>query len=278
MNHTPVMLNEVVEALQVGKGKRYIDATMGQLGHLNKIRELGGEVLGLDYDEQQIRKASQQLEGTSAVVAHGNFADIEVIAKKLEFYPVDGVLFDLGISYGQMMTNGIGLSYKNSNEPLDMRLFDQTKEDAADFLNSANEEEIYIVLAKYGEEPLSQKIARAIIVRRSKRRIETVGDLCGAIDTVTTNNDSRVYSRIFQALRMLINDEVENLQKGFSGALTLLKPGGVFIIITFNSGEDRQVKKMIRANKELISKDWKVKKKMAKSYERSALMRVIIRA
>ncbi len=76
---------------------------------------------------------------------------------------------------------------------------------------------------------------------------------------------------------MLINDEVENLQKGFSGALTLLKPGGVFIIITFNSGEDRQVKKMIRANKELISKDWKVKKKMAKSYERSALMRVIIR-
>ncbi len=277
MTHTPVMLSEVVEALQVSKGKRYIDATMGQLGHLNKIRELGGEVLGLDYDEQQIQKASQQLEGTGAVVAHGNFADIEAIAKKLEFYPVDGVLFDLGISYGQMKTNGIGLSYKNSNEPLDMRLFDQTKENAADFLNSANEEEIYIVLARYGEEPLSQKIARAIIIRRSKRRIETVGDLCGAIDTVTKNNDNRVYSRIFQALRMLINDEVENLQKGFSGAMSLLKSDGVLVVITFNSGEDRQVKKLINANKELIAKDWKVKKKMGKTFERSALMRVIIK-
>jgi len=275
--HTPVMLDEVLEALQVSKGKRYIDATMGQLGHLNKIRELGGEVLGLDYDEQQIERASQQLEGTSAVVAHGNFADIEAIAKKLNFYPVDGVLFDLGISYGQMKTNGIGLSFKNANEPLDMRLFDQTKENAADFLNFANEEEIYMVLARYGEEPLSEKIARAIIIRRSKRRIVTVGDLCGAIDSVAPTNDSRIYSRIFQALRMLINDEVENLQNGFSGALSLLKSGGIFVIITFNSGEDRHVKRLIAANKELIAEDWKVKKKMAKSFERSALMRVIVR-
>jgi len=278
MNHTPVMLSEVVEALQVSKGKRYIDATMGQLGHLNKIRELGGEVLGLDYDEQQIKKASQQLEGTSAVVAHGNFADIEAIAKKLNFYPLDGVLFDLGISYGQLKENGIGLSYKNSDEPLDMRLIDQTKEDAADFLNSANEEEIYMVLARYGEEPLSQKIARAIIIQRSKRKIKTVGDLRVAIDTVAPNNDSRVYSRIFQALRMLVNDELENLQKGFSGAMSLLKSGGVLVIITFHSGEDRQVKRLIRTNKEFITKDWKVRKKMAKSFERSALMRVVVRA
>lgn len=277
MTHTPVMLSEVVEALQVGKGKRYIDATMGQLGHLNKIRELGGEVLGLDYDKEQIQKASQQLQGTGIVLAHGNFADIEAIAKEKSFYPVDGVLFDLGISYGQMTSNGIGLSFKNSNEPLDMRLFDQAKEDAADFLNSANEEELYIVLARYGEEPLSEKIARAILIRRSKRRIETVGDLCAAIDTVAPKNDTRVYSRIFQALRMLVNDEVENLQKGFTGALSLLKTGGVLVIITFNSGEDRQVKKLIAKNKDLITKDWKVKKKMAKSFERSALMRVIVK-
>jgi len=277
MIHTPVMLDEVIEALQVSNGKRYIDATMGQLGHLNKIRELGGEVLGIDYDQEQIRKALEKLDGTGAVVAHGNFADIEAIAKKLKFYPVDGVLFDLGISYGQMKTNGIGLSYKNTNEPLDMRLFDQTKETAADFLNSANEEEIYIVLAKYGEEPLSEKIARAIIIRRSKRRIEKVGDLCGAIDTVTKKSDNRVYSRIFQALRMLINDEVDNLKKGFSGAMSLLRPGGSLVIITFNSGEDRQVKKLIASSKELVAREWKVKKKMGKTFERSALIRVIVK-
>lgn len=276
--HTPVLLDEAILALDVKRGKRYIDATMGQLGHLNKIRELGGEVLGLDYDQEQIQKASQQLEGTSTRVAHGNFADIEAIAKNLNFYPVDGVLFDLGISYGQMKTNGIGLSYKNKNEPLDMRLFDQSSEDAADFLNSATEEEIYTVLARYGEEPLSQKIARAIIIRRSKRKFETVGDLCGAIDTVAPANDSRVYSRIFQALRMLINDEVENLRKGFHGAISLLKSGGVLVIITFNSGEDRQVKKLIASSKELVAKDWKVKKKIGKTFERSALMRVIVRA
>lgn len=271
------MLDEALEALQVEKGKRYIDATIGQLGHLNKIRELGGEVLGLDYDEQQIRRASEALEGTGVQLAQGNFADIEAIAKAKKFYPVDGVLFDLGISYGQMTSNGIGLSFKNREEPLDMRLLDKTREDAADFLNSANEEELYVIFARYGEEPLSEKIAKSILRRRNDRKIRTVGDLCDAIDAVAPAQDTRIYSRIFQALRMLVNDEVENLQKGFMGGLSLLRSGGVLVVITFNSGEDRQVKRLIESNKEVIEKDWKVKKKMAKSFERSALMRVVVK-
>ena len=277
MTHTPVMLDEALEALQVNKGKRYIDATIGQLGHLNKIRELGGEVLGLDYDKEQIKRASKELEGSGVMLAQCNFADIEAIAKEKNFYPVDGVLFDLGISYGQMTSNGIGLSFKNREEPLDMRLLDQTREDASDFLNSANEEELYFILARYGEEPLSEKIAKSILRRRNDRKIKTVGDLCDAIDAVAPSKDTRIYSRIFQALRMLVNDEVENLHKGFMGGLSLLKSGGVLVVITFNSGEDRQVKKLISNNKKLISNDWKVKKKMAKSFERSALMRVVVK-
>ena len=158
-----------------------------------------------------------------------------------------------------------------------MRLLDQTREDASDFLNSANEEELYFILARYGEEPLSEKIAKSILRRRNDRKIKTVGDLCDAIDAVAPSKDTRIYSRIFQALRMLVNDEVENLHKGFMGGLSLLKSGGVLVVITFNSGEDRQVKKLISNNKKLISNDWKVKKKMAKSFERSALMRVVVK-
>lgn len=104
------------------------------------------------------------------MLAQCNFADIEAIAKEKNFYPVDGVLFDLGISYGQMTSNGIGLSFKNREEPLDMRLLDQTREDASDFLNSANEEELYFILARYGEEPLSEKIAKSILRRRNDRK------------------------------------------------------------------------------------------------------------
>ncbi len=273
MKHTPLLLDEVLEALQVQKGKRYIDATAGQLGHLNKIRELGGDVLGIDYDLNQIEGRTSDVK-----LVHGNFADIGQIAQEQGFAPVDGIVFDLGISYAQLAAAGKGLSYKNTDERLDMRISDPDGEDAASFIKRATEDELYSVFARFGEEPLSRKIAHAVVRTRELRKVETVGKLREIIDKVSEEeHNTAIYSRIFQALRMFLNDEIDNVKKGFGGALQIVKSGGVVVFITFNSGEDRVVKQLIQKNSNEIEKSWKVKKKRPRSFERSAMMRVIVK-
>lgn len=274
--HTPVMEHEVMEALKVESGKRYIDGTAGQLGHFNKIRELGGTVLGLEYDADQIAHARSGVDSSAdARLVLGNFADIESIAKHESFIDIDGVLLDLGISYRQLAAGGKGLSYKNDTEPLDMRLISESQSPAVEILATASEDELYTIFARFSEEPLSQRIAHAVVLHRVRTPIRTVRDLKSAIDSVVKTPDTHVYSRIFQALRMYINNELENLKRGFVGALQILKSGGVLVIITFQSLEDRVVKQLIRANHDTIAEDWKVKKKQARSFERSAIVRVI---
>lgn len=272
------MEHEVLDALDVKTGKRFIDGTAGQLGHFNKIRELGGTVLGLEYDPDQVKIAQQTIgQSTNARLIQGNFADIARIAQQEAYSNVDGVLLDLGISYRQLAAGGKGLSYKNDTEPLDMRLSPESQGTAAEILSQASEDELYQIFARYSEEPLSHKIAHAVVQYRVRTPFRTVHDLKTAIDSVTQLPDNHVYSRIFQALRMVINNELQNLKKGFEGSLNILRSGGVLVIITFQSLEDRTVKQMIRMHHESISKDWKVRKRNARSFERSAIVRVIVK-
>ncbi len=276
--HTPVMEQEVMEALEIENGKRYIDGTAGQLGHFNKIRELGGTVLGLEYDSDQIAQARTTLDSSpDAKLVQGNFANISEVAQQESFTNVDGVLLDLGISYRQLAASGKGLSFKNDTEPLDMRLSSDSQGTAAEILAKASKEELYQIFARFSEEPLSQRIAHAVVQFRVRTPLCTVRDLKSVIDSVTQNPDNHVYSRIFQALRMYINNELENLKKGFEGSLQVLRSGGVLVIITFQSLEDRVVKQLIKLHENTISKDWKVKKKNARSFERSAIVRVVIK-
>lgn len=275
--HTPVLLPNVIQGLEIKEGKKYIDATVGEGGHLKSILDKKGVVLGIDWDERQIKSLRIHLkDNKNLTLAIGNFADIESIAKKHNFYPVDGVIFDLGLSMGQINKAGRGFSYKNLTELLDMRINQNTDVTAAELINKLNEEELYDAFSKYSEEIYSRPIAQSIVKRRSIKKIATVGDLLKAIDSALQKKDEKSYARIFQALRIAVNHELENLNDGMEGALKLLKPNGRLLTITFHSIEDRIVKQFIkRHDLEIYSKTF-TQNTLGPAYERSAKLRVLI--
>lgn len=271
--HTPVLLNEAIEELKVMSGGLYIDATAGEGGHLKKILEKGGRVLGIDLDENQIKENTQKIKDEKLTLIVGNFADVEKIAKEQGFFPVDGILFDLGLSYGQLSDSGRGFSYKRRDELLDMRLSLSYEIKAADLINSLSEDELYGILAKNAEEINSRVIAQALVRARRLKKIKTVGELVKLIDGVIGDKDEKVYARVFQALRVEVNQEIVNLKKGLKGAMNLIKNEGRIVTITFHSIEDRTVKKFITENK--LKQIEKLRGNRMLGYERSATLRVI---
>lgn len=266
--HTPVLLQQAIEKLNVKADGRYIDATFGEGGYSSEISKKGGLVLGIDLDISQIQNHKSKIPNLELV--QGNFADIEAIAKANNFFPVDGVVFDLGLSMRQLNESGRGLSYKRFNEPLDMRIDQTIKTTAKDLIKGLSAEKLYDVLAKNSEELKSKEIAYEI---KYRRKMETVDDLIKAIDKAVGYTSSSVYSRIFQALRIAVNNEFDNLKRGLIGAVKIIKPEGRIVIVTFHSLEDRIVKNFARENKlEFLEKK---PVKGERSFERSAKLRVI---
>jgi 16S rRNA (cytosine1402-N4)-methyltransferase len=228
--HTPVLLEEAVGGLQVAPGKRFIDATYGGGGHASEIVRRGGEVLGIDVDPD-----------TGPHAVHGNFRNLEEIAKKEGFTDVDGILFDLGVSSHQLDTAGRGFSYRFGDAQLDLRFNQNEGETAAELLERVSEDELYEILATFGEEEHSRAIATAIIRARRVSPVLTTGDLLKIINKKSA-------SQVFQALRIVVNDELNALKKGLEGAKKLLKPGGRLVVISFHSLEDRIVKKFMKTD------------------------------
>jgi len=218
------MVEEVLEGLQVAPGKRFIDATYGGGGHASEIVRRGGEVLGIDVDPD-----------TGPHAVHGNFRNIEEIAKKEGFSEVDGILFDLGVSSHQLDTGDRGFSYRFVDAPLDLRFNQNEGETAAELLKRVSEDELYEILATFGEEEHSRAIATAIVRARRVSPVRTTGDLLKIIGKKTA-------SQVFQALRIVVNDELNALKEGLHGAKDLLKPNGRLAVISFHSLEDRIVK------------------------------------
>lgn len=278
MKHTPVLLKQVIDALEIEKGKKYLDATFGQGGYSVEIVRRGGEVLAIDLDQEQINrfqkenKLSEQ-EKSRLKLVWGNFKDVETIAKSNHFFPVDGVVFDLGLSMGQISDSGRGFSYQKPEEILDMRLDLKNQVKAMDILNKETKDKLYLILAKYSEEIFSKKIVENIVFFRKKKKIETVSDLLTVIDKSLGRKDKKTYARVFQALRIAVNDEIENLKEGLVGALKILKPNGKIAIVSFHSIEDRVIKNFIRKNQLKVFG----KKPIfgIESFERSAKLRVI---
>ena len=278
--HTPVLPNETIEELRLKKVGVYIDATAGEGGHLIPIAKSGAQVIAIDRDKNQIDSLRSQATSFSNIIwTTGNFAEIEIIAKKNNIKLVDGVLFDLGLSMGQISSSKKGFSYQNKDEKLDMRLSDGEGETASDVLNRSSEEELYDIFAAFSEELNSLGIASSIYRTRLKKKFSTVQDLTDAIDrgvvpgtrVIITN----VYARIFQALRIAVNSEFVNLKKGLVGASKILKKGGRLVIITFHSIEDRIVKSFIQADESLKEiKKISGRKYGSHAFERSALLRV----
>lgn len=267
--HHPVLLKEVIEGLNVKKDGLYIDATFGEAGHSQEILKRGGKILGIELDESQIQNLK------NIKVVRGNFAEIEKIAKENKFHPVDGILFDLGLSMNQISLSGRGFSYKKPNEPLDMRISLLSTTTAADIVNSFPEDQLYEILAKYSEEINSGPIAHAVFRARTLSKIRTVSDMIRIINDSLGYKNTKVYARVFQALRIAVNNDLDNLKKGLTGAVKVLKRNGRIVVITFQSLEDRIVKIFIKQNRLVQLNKKIIKSGSDDNYERSAKLRII---
>lgn len=245
--HTSVLLQEAVDALQITKNEKYIDATLGAGGHSLEILKRGGIVLGIDQDEEAQREAAKNLEGLPITITAGNFSRIKDLAKGNDFDKVAGVLFDLGVSSHQLDTNVRGFSFL-SEGPLDMRMSKDVAVTAADLVNGLHEKELVDLFTKYGEEVFSKRIAKAIVVYRSEKPITTTAELAELIArSVPKTGKIHPATRVFQALRIAVNDELHAIEDALPQAQELLKSKGRIVVISFHSLEDRIVKKTFEA-------------------------------
>ena len=276
--HQPVLLQAVVDYLEIKKNGWYIDATFGQGGHSQVILEKGGKVLGIEWDKNQYQiskiKYKKEIDERRLILVNDNFSNIELIAKKNDFFPVDGVLFDLGISMNQIAESGRGFSFKNLDEPLDLRINEKIKIGAADYLNQLSKEQLEEIFIKNAELIDYRRIVEAIIFHRRLKPIKTVGDLITVIDKTLRTKNEKVYRLVWQALRIFVNDELGNLKQGLKGAVTILKKEGRILVISFHSLEDRLVKKIAKEI-DLVFLTKKPIVSLSNNYfERSAKLRV----
>ncbi len=267
--HTPVFLEEVLTALEPATGKKFIDCTAGEGGHLKKIAETGAQVLALDYDAEQIVRLTEELQMRNVTLVNANFKDIQKVAAENEFNQVDGILMDLGLSFRQLTSRNIGLSFNKPEEKLDMQIQGKGTT-AAYILNTYEQNELSEMFIKNAEETQSSALAKAIVQHRTHRTYQHVGDLLTTIKKVPGAN----IARVFQALRIEVNGEKDNLMAALGDAVNLLKEHGRFVVITFHSLEDRWVKQFGKSNNQLKEIKVKITKKNRQSFERSAQLRV----
>ena len=238
--HIPVLLKEVMDALAVRPGGRYVDGTLGRAGHTKEIIARGGMVLGIDRDEQAIREIGE-VAGLTAV--RGRHGDLKEIANEKGWSEVDGILLDLGVSSPQLDEAGRGFSFLREG-PLDMRMDRSSGLSAADIVNGESAERLEEIFRELGEEPQARRIAKAIAKEREKRKFETTVEFADFVERVVGRRGAHhPATRVFQALRMEVNDEIGELERALEGGLGLLKSGGRFAVITFESLTDRIVKR-----------------------------------
>ena len=243
--HKPVLLEEALDFLKVEKGKRFIDATVGEGGHALAIVQRGGIVLGIDQDPEILEQAKSRL-GNQAALIQGNFREIERIARENKFTEVDGILLDLGISSWHLKESGRGFSFQK-DEPLDMRADPNLNVTAADLLNGLTNHELEELFRKYGEEERAKPLAASIVRARSLEPLRTTGDLVRVIGG-TKGHGGKLHpaTKIFQALRIAVNDEIGNLRSVLPRAFEVLGAGGRLVVVSFHSLEDREVKRFFQ--------------------------------
>lgn len=245
-HHIPVLLDEVIESLSVKKGKKYIDATLGGGGHTSEILKRGGIVLGIDQDEDAIQFVKEKYndaisDGTLKVVK-GNFSNIAEIAVANGFGNVDGILLDLGVSSYQLDASGRGFSLRHDEE-LDMRMDKDGELTASEVINKYSYEKLVDIFYRYGEEHNARKIAEAIVEKRKKSPIHSTKELAELVLKVPHKSESiHPATRIFQALRIEVNQELNVLREAIEKCMDLLAEKGVIGVISFHSLEDRIVK------------------------------------
>ena len=251
--HRPVLLEECLEGLNIRPDGIYLDGTLGRAGHsLEILRRLKtGRLVGLDRDMTAIEAAKERLAefGDRVLLVHTNFSRLAEALDSLGIDKVDGMLFDLGVSSPQLDEGERGFSYMQ-DAPLDMRMDRNAALTAREVVNTFSEEELRRILFDYGEERYAPKIARAICRRRQERPIETTLELVeiikGAMPPAALREKQHPAKRSFQAIRIAVNGELEELPPMLESAAERLKPGGRLAVITFHSLEDRIVKQTMK--------------------------------
>jgi 16S rRNA (cytosine1402-N4)-methyltransferase len=250
--HIPVMYEEVLDLLRPRPGGSFIDGTLGAGGHtagLLRASAPDGRVLGLDRDEDALAFARERLEefGQRVTYVKATFAEMDEIAPLYGFAVADAILLDLGLSSRQLEDARRGFSFRG-NGPLDMRFDRSGGQTAADLINNLSEEEMAQILRRYGEVRRNRKFARALINARPLQSTRQVVAVIEAEAAGSRRRGSRIHpaTKVFQALRIAVNDELEALTEGLKAAVTLLKHGGRLAVISFHSLEDRLVKQFFR--------------------------------
>ena len=251
MTHIPVLLSEVVKYLIIDKSGIYLDATVGEGGHAKAILSLldqRGKLICTDRDDQALKKAENNLAEFRAKTAFHElrFSQIAEHLRKLDIQAIDGFLFDLGLSSSQIENPERGFSYMTDG-PLDMRMERIQTKTASDLVNSSSKEYLTEVFFRYGQERYSKAIAQAIVTTRKKGQITTTGQLRRIVESkISPRYRMKSLARIFQALRIEVNQELEELKRGLGTAMEFLKPNGRLCVITYHSLEDGIVKNQFR--------------------------------
>ena len=252
--HQPVLLEQVIKYLDPKTDENFIDCTVGEAGHSRAILDLNspnGKILGIDVDANSLQRLESQ---ERLILAHGNFKDLKKITEENRFSNINGILFDLGLSSWQIDESGKGFTFRK-DEPLVMILNDKQEVTAEEIVNQWPEESLVEILQKFGEERYGRRIVRGIVNERKLHPIKTTFQLKNIIlksipfSYTRRGAVNRVLARVFQALRIVVNDELENLTKGLEQALEIVDPGGRIVVISFHSLEDRIVKNFFKEKK-----------------------------
>jgi 16S rRNA (cytosine1402-N4)-methyltransferase len=248
--HAPVLCHTVVERLITDRTGTYVDGTLGGGGHTAALLDAldsGGRVIGIDQDTDALKAATDRLADAVRagrfIALRGNFADMDALLRSADIGTVDGLLLDLGVSSFQIDTAARGFSYM-AEGTLDMRMDPDANLTASEVVNVWTESELRRLLFELGEEPRSKRIARAIA---SARPVETTAELAGIIRAqVPAKDEVKTLSRVFQALRIAVNAELDVLERALAEATRLVRPGGRMVVISYHSLEDRRVKRYFR--------------------------------
>jgi len=256
--HQPVLLKEVVQFLNIKKGKKYLDATVGGGGHTKAILKAGGHVLSIDCDPAAVEQSKRHLKRACPnafyKIVLANFSKLKEIAVEKGFGQVQGILFDLGVSSHQLETAERGFSFQRE-APLDMRMDPNLAVTAADLLNVLSKKQLYELFTQFVQERRSRAIANALVLARDLKPIKTTKQLSDLVvkiyDGRTKIRGIHSATRVFLALRMAVNSELANLEQALSQAVDLLFPAGRLLVISFHQTEDKLVKEFFKNEKRL---------------------------
>ncbi|MBB6123590.1 16S rRNA (cytosine(1402)-N(4))-methyltransferase RsmH [Sphingobium subterraneum] len=244
--HIPVLLDEVLDALAIAPGETHVDGTYGAGGYSRAMARRGAHVIAIDRDPEAIAEGQERIAraGDAIRLLEGPFSAMQALLAQADVASVSGVTLDIGVSSMQLDRAERGFSFQ-SDGPLDMRM-SKAGVSAADFLNSADEEEIANVLYRYGEEPRSRRVARAIVAARPLSRTGELANVVRRALGHKPHDKKDPATRAFQAIRIHLNQELEELERGLEAAEAVLEPGGRLAVVTFHSLEDRIVKQFLR--------------------------------